>query len=326
MDEVEAAATESYWTAERMAAATPMDPGEVDLAQMAAASAEQGPSGPPGFSRGGLPDPAAAAVAAAGADEVSSAAVMAPDEVNGTSNIYTTYLGNWFGALWKHYPYHAAGKLYFRHWNGSNRYCTASVISRHNKIVMAAHCLYDTDANRWHGRWLFVPAERNGVEPYLRFAYSGGRILTAFINSPSFGAAIRYDMGVLSLFNNSDGRPVTFYTGWLGTFWNYGYIQNITQIGYPSNLPSGTLYTYITHAETFFWSTDVIAFGTNTGGGTSGGPIMIRFAPYQSGLLNQVASVNSARFPSTGTVERNYGPRFLDTTFVALCNAEGCGL
>jgi Lon protease-like protein len=49
MDEVEAAATESYWTAERMAAATPMDPGEVDLAQMAAASAEQGPRGPPGF-------------------------------------------------------------------------------------------------------------------------------------------------------------------------------------------------------------------------------------------------------------------------------------
>ncbi len=327
------AQVQAYWTPARIEAARPVAiPNAASVG--VSAQEEPAPTGQPGSAPGGLPNPAAAADAiralpevweldAAEAEAIDSLEVMAL-EPTGTSGIYTSYYGNKFTQFWKNFPYKAVGKLYFSDWLGNDYYCTASVISSHNIIVTAAHCVYDTDVNRWYGNWLFVPAERNYAAPYGTFSWASATILTNYINAPNWAAGIRYDVAVISLLNGSLGNPVTFYTGWLGRSWELPYIQNITEIGYPANRPNGMKYTYINHAETYAGTTDILWWGSNLGSGVSGSPVIRVYAPFQSGANNYVNAVHSGGSPNAANPINGLGPRFSNTNIVVLCNAVGC--
>lgn len=193
-------AVQAYWTADRIAAARPVN--EPTIASTAA-EAEVGAQdlGEPGSAPGGLPNPRANAEAIRALPEVwgldAEAAETVGDldvlslEPTGTSGIYTSYYGNKFTQFWKTFPYKAVGKLYFSDWLGNNYYCSASVISPNNIIVTAGHCLYDTDVNRWYTNWLFVPAERNYAAPYGTFSWSVGWILGNYMNAPNWASGIR---------------------------------------------------------------------------------------------------------------------------------------
>jgi V8-like Glu-specific endopeptidase len=232
----------------------------------------------------------------------------------GTAGVYTSYLGNFYSQMYRYYPYHAVGKLYIT----GGGYCSASVISPNNIIVTAAHCVYDTVNNRWLNGWTFVPADRNGTAPYGSFPWVSASILNAYISASSNTA--RYDVAVIKLGNNSAGRPVTYYTGWLGRSWNYNYVQSLHAVGYPSNLNSGR-YTYLCAAETASGGTDVLRMGCNMTFGSSGGPWIRVFAPYATGARNYVNSVVSGGTPGTNTF---YGIRFTSSNIVTLCNIQGC--
>jgi V8-like Glu-specific endopeptidase len=243
--------------------------------------------------------------------DVQSAAV---DETYGTAGVFTSYRANFFSQMHRYYPYRTVGKLYIT----GGGYCSASVISPNNIIVTAAHCVYDTVANEWLPGWTFVPADRNGAAPYGEFPWASATVLNAWINAA--GAVRRYDVAVINLGNNEAGRPVTYYTGWLGRSWNYDYVQHLHAIGYPSNLQGG-LYTHICAAETFRGGTDVLGMGCNMTFGSSGGPWIRVYAPYRSGALNYVNSVVSGGTPGTNTF---YGPRFSSNNIVIVCNIAGC--
>jgi V8-like Glu-specific endopeptidase len=244
--------------------------------------------------------------------------VASPD---GTSGIYTTYAGNYNTQFWTYYPYMATGKLYFTTWYGSDKYCSASVISPNNILVTAAHCLYDTDANRWHDSWLFVPADRNYSRPFGSFSWLVARVLSSWMQAPDYNAGIRYDVGVIRLANNSAGRPVTYYTGWLGRSWNQGYVQNQTEIGYAGNITQ--VFSRVSHSESYYAAADILAYGSNMGGGASGSPIMRAFHPYRSGAYNFVNAVQSGS-NDINRPTRNVAPRFSSNNIVILCNDEGC--
>jgi V8-like Glu-specific endopeptidase len=226
--------------------------------------------------------------------------------------------------MWKEFPWKATGKLYFCTPSGCGASCSASVISGNNIIVTAAHCVYDTDVNRWYSNWVFVPSERNGSAPYGTFSWTGARVLTAWINASSYNAGIRYDVALIRLGNNSSGRSVTYYTGYLGRSWNYDYVQNIAEIGYPSNLSQGNLYTYVGHAETYSGGTDLLRYGSNMGYGASGSPLLRVYAPYQSGANNYVNAVQSGSSPNGSNPTNNVAPRFSGYNIVPLCRDEGC--
>jgi V8-like Glu-specific endopeptidase len=233
--------------------------------------------------------------------------------VDGTAGVYTSYLGNFHAQMHQQYPYHAVGKLY-----SSSGTCSASVISPNNVIVTAAHCVYDTVNNRWYTDFAFVPGDRAGVAPYGVFPWASVSIMNEYISAPSRNA--RYDVAVMKLGNNSVGRSVTFYTGWLGRSWGQNAVQSLHAIGYPSNLNSGN-YTYICAAESFSGGTDVLGMGCNMTFGSSGGPWIRIFAPYTSGAVNYVNSVVSGGTPGTNTF---YGIRFTTSNIVTLCTRQGC--
>ena len=283
-------------------------------------------TGKPGLASGGSPDPQANIVAQMEFPEEWQALLEELDASSapqGTAGIYTSYLTNYYTQMWKYYPYHDVGKLYFLDSAGGSHYCSASVISTgttknggRSIIVTAGHCLYDTASKKWYKSWVFYPAYRNGAAPYGSFAYYSGRVLVNYMNT----GARRYDVAVLSLNNNSSGHEATYYTGWLGRSWNYGYTQSLHAQGYPSNLNSGK-YTYTCAAESFSGGTDVLGMGCNMTFGSSGGPWMRVFQPYQTGAMNYVNSVVSGGVEGSNTF---YGARFSSSNIVPLCNDEGC--
>lgn len=228
----------------------------------------------------------------------------------GTAAVFTSYLTNYYSNMYLQFPYRAVGKVYI----SGGGYCSASVISP-NVIVTAAHCVYDTSANRWYSGWTFVPADRNGAAPYGSFAWSSAKVLSGWINAS--GTVRRYDVALIKLRPNSAGRNVSYYTGYLGRSWNYGYTVNLHAMGYPSNLSSGR-YTYTCTAETFSGGTDVLGMGCNMTYGSSGGPWIRAFAPNVTGYVDSVVSGGT---PGTNTF---YGPRFSSSNIVPLCGTSTC--
>jgi V8-like Glu-specific endopeptidase len=322
-------AARTMWTREARAAAEPYPAPEIDISALPEMGAEE-VSGPPGFAPGGLPNPKADQSAQRAFPEewkVEKALDLEDPGATGTAGVYTTYRGNTYVQMWRTFPWKATGKVYFTRWDGTNSYCSASVISPNNIIVTAAHCVYDTNANQWQDNWTFVPAERSGNAPYSTFPWIGARVLVAWQNASSYNAGIRYDVAVIRLGNNSVGQPVTNYTGWLGRSWNLGYVQNQTEIGYPSNLfgTCGTFapFTYVSHSESFLATTDVLRYGSNLGCGASGSPLIRVYAPYQSGPNNYVNAVQSGS-NNAQTPTANVAPRFSGANIVPLCNDEGC--
>jgi V8-like Glu-specific endopeptidase len=280
--------------------------------------------GAPGFKDGRLPDPAALAKAQAefsnGSKEMNKLPmVQSPNsmETFGTKNTYTGYLGNYFTPFYLYYPYAAVGKLYFT--DGYNNYsCTASLID-HDNIVTAAHCVYDTDYNYWYYGFVFVPAEANYNAPFGTFSYYSATIMTNWAKAKKSSAGLGWDVAVLSLY----GDP-GYSSGWLGYSWNWNAKQLSHAIGYPSNITGG-YYTYICVAESF-QKGNGLGMGCNMTYGSSGGPWIIWFIPYQDSYPystsgNWVNAVVSGGTPGTPTF---YGPKFTNKNFLPLCAYEGC--
>src|SRR5262249_37812733 len=147
----------------------------------------------------------------------------------GSQDIFTQYCENCPNVN-ADAPQAAIGKLFT---NAGT--CTASVISGANIIVTAAHCCYNRTANNWIGGWPFAPAFDNGNTPYGTFDWSSATVLTSWVNNGD----IPSDVCLINLQNDSAGRGVTYYTGWLGRSWDWGSTQEHHALGYPGNIGNG---------------------------------------------------------------------------------------
>lgn len=317
-------ATLKAWTREARQSAKPLPFPSVQ-GNPAPEETEPAVTGQPSLAQGGQPDLKAVRAARQQFPEEwaalqQDATLQSDMGIEGTAGVYTSYLGNYFSQMWTGFPYGAVGKLYIT----GGGYCSASVISPNNIIVTAAHCVYNTDTNTWLGGWTFVPADRAGSAPFGTFPWSSATVLTNWVNASNSLAGRPYDVAVINLGNNSSGYPVTAYTGWLGRSWNYGYVQHMHSIGYPSNLTNGTLYTYICSAESFQQGADILGKGCNMMHGSSGGPWIRVFTPFTSGARNYVNSVVSGGLPGSTWGNTYYGARFSDNNIVPLCSAAGC--
>jgi V8-like Glu-specific endopeptidase len=324
----------AFWTRERIAAAQPMalmaqtGDAEVDAAALAQAAA----TGPRGFSAAGAAAPDADQMAQAAypedwaALEALAAAVDEPAAIDGTSEVYTSYVVNKVNALWKLYPHRWVGRLSFSTPGGTSN-CSATSISG-NVMLTAAHCLYDSTANQWYSNWVFTPAYRNGNAPYGTFPATTCWVLTAWVNLAG-GYAIntwaRHDVGVCKMGTNSNGVTLNNAVGWMGRQWNWPYVRHFHNVGYPFRDSNDALitdagkYLHACVAESFQQTTETRGMGCNRGRGISGGPWIANYAP--GVVAGNADGVNSGLFIGTQNL---YGARFNSDNIVVLCNAAGC--
>src|SRR5262245_29446566 len=212
----------------------------------------------------------------------------------------------------------AIGKLFT-----NSGWCSASVISGNNIIVTAAHCCWNRSATPpgWIGGWSFAPGYNNGRAPYGMFNWADARVPNSWINNGD----IPSDVCLIRLQNDAAGRPVTYYTGWLGWSANYPPSQPMTAFGYPGNIGGGNNLVSCTaqsSAQPSSCGSGVLNMACNMTYGSSGGP-WIR--DYGSG--NHVDSTVHGYINQTctGTFGQVFdGPQFTSNNIVLLCRDEGC--
>ena len=320
----------AFWTHAAIEAAQPMEmvsagPEEIDL------SAPPAATGPRGFVAGGAAAPNADEIARAAYPEdwaalEESAAAMDAETPDGTSEVYTGYTVNQLASMQKIYPHRWLGRISFSAPGGTS-YCSGTSISG-NVMVTAAHCLYDSETNRWYSNWAFTPAYRNGNAPYGTFPATTCWVLTAWINlngSYNVNGWAPFDVGVCKMGNNSKGQTMNNAVGWLGREWNASYTRHVHNMGYPfrdynlSPLPNAGAYLRTCVAETFQQAAEVRGMGCHIASGNSGAAWIVGYAPnVVSGWVTGIHSGGS------GGVQTRYGARFNSNNIVPLCNAAGC--
>lgn len=336
----------AFWTRKAIASAQPMElpvqygPAAVDVSALSLAEAFS----PPGSVAAGASDPNSELVAQSAysldwlALEESLGEIAAPDGAvgvedvaaadapTGTGQVYTSYRVNTISALQKLYPHKWIGRLSFSTPDGTS-YCSATSISG-NVMLTAAHCLYESTGNDWYSNWVFTPAYRNGNAPYGTFAASQCWVLTAWVNLSggfSINGWTRHDVGVCKMGKNSAGQTLNSAVGWMGRQWNASYTKHVHNLGYPFRNYNNDLITdagkYLVTcvAETWQQTTETRGMGCNWGGGISGGPWMVNYAP--NVVSGNATGVNSGIYIGTQNI---YSARFNSNNIVPLCNAAGC--
>jgi V8-like Glu-specific endopeptidase len=247
----------------------------------------------------------------------SNGASFEGDNFDGFHGVFTRYLGNQNSQMWQYPPWNKVGKLYFTTPSGGSSYCTANLVSGKSILATAAHCVY-TRGQGFNRNFRFVPAERYGFAPYGSFGWSAATVPPKWVSD----GGRRWDLGLIRLSNNSSGKSATYYVGWLGRSWNWGYTQLLHSIGYASNF--STQVTNICSAQSFFSGLegdDVLVKGCDMTYGSSGGGWIKDYEPYSNGQ-NYVDAVVSG--PHTGAFGNTYvGPRFSTSNLVLLCNVFG---
>jgi len=335
------AAASSYWTRERIATAPAM-PLLIDKGHGGIDSAAQDEAfvaGQVGSEPAGIADPYADKIAASVYSQDWSALERASDTEEGlmpdgpfdveagTAGVYTYFDVNIVTAFWNIYPHKWDGKLTFTTASGGAS-CSATAISKNN-IVTAAHCVYDTTANKFYSNWVFTPAYRNGSAPYGTFTAKFCTVLNAWVNltgSYSINTWARHDVAVCTMNNNSTGQTLNAAVGWAGRLWNASYQQLNFNSGYPARIytdatisvgPAQYLRACIN--ESFAQTTETLGGGCYWGRGISGGSWLIAYKPFV--VSGNVNSVNSGLFIGQQNL---YGARFNSSNIVPLCTARSC--
>ncbi len=343
------AEVDSYWTSERLLNAKPFDVEPqlgVDGRPMASAQAAPAAAGESVKVKGAppsLPAEARQSKVLISQSELeahrldvqaqSAASLVTPEAFSPINATFTT--SQVFPAnATTTYPYSTVGALFWTDpADNSNWFCSASVL-RLRVVATAGHCVASpatsTRAAHFHTNFLFIPGWRNGTAPFGTFTWRWATTTATWYYSNG-SVPNAQDVGLIVM-NDRNGYKLGQYTGYLGYWTNQLSYNNVTMLGFPCNL-DGCELLEANYAQTFeYGGNNTYIFGSNFGGGSSGGPYIRDFGRAPSGSLateggNWLVAVNSY-----GPVNLGYlysGASNLNGEFLTLlsnaCSAAGSG-
>ncbi len=269
----EEAGTLRYWTAERMAQATPLGPVLAAPAEPAE-STEAARRGEPT-----LVPPTRATAAEPQAESSTGEPWTGGGEVTRT-----------------------VGRVFFTI-DGEEAYCSGNAVTSENKsvVVTAGHCV--RYQGEWAENWIFVPGYEEGDRPYG--AWTARELLTT--EQWARSQDVDFDVG-MAVVNTRDGRHLTEVIGGQGIAFNQPRGQLMYAFGYPvGGKYDGQRLIYCSgKAFDDQLGTNDLGLSCDMSGGTSGGPWFIDFDESSgAGVQNSVSSFKYALLPNS-----LFGPYF----------------
>jgi V8-like Glu-specific endopeptidase len=242
----------------------------------------------------------------------------------------------------KYYPYRAAGHLFFTIQQSGgidapgNYQCTASVIQQ-RILLTAGHCTGSPIVTGGSGffyyeNWLFVPADIKGQAPYgtwtWSYVYAGPGWQSGNGSVPN-----DEDWGMFIMADNNS-KTLGSTVGWYGWLTNSLASNNVTQLGYPTNLDSANYMEQNQSQIEASGGSNTYVIGSAEGPGSSGGPWVMGFGTRptctgtgcptgNNGLgVNLIVGANS--YGPSGSIGYA-GASELDSNFVTIWN-NLCGM
>lgn len=228
----------------------------------------------------------------------------------------------------KTYPYRAVGKLFFSKPGVGDFVCSAAVI-KPRVVLTAGHCVHSGNGSNsgFFTNFVFIPAFRDGAAPFGSWNWSFLSVTnTWFTGNGTVPNAADYAM---IEFNDrvvgAATRKIGDVTGFLG-FRTLGLIPNhSTLLGYPCNLDSCAKMHQVTAGSFRSVTPNNVEYGSDMGGGASGGPWVQNFGAPAVGQvngsnrgLNQVVGISSYGYTSTAPLV--LGSSIPDSRFTDVLN------
>jgi hypothetical protein len=341
------AATEAYWTPERLQSAKPMPlPGVSGVPQ--ATAPESPPAGPIRIPAEPPTEPSPPSnnelfiPTSPGGQSQEDLSVVPEMFISGmtfTSSRLVTDTGAKLGAE-KLTPYTMEGLLFFVVPSGTTcmsagNYVCSATVQRPGIIATAGHCTSDGSSHPYQ-KWMFVPASRSGSAPFGKWNAKAGYTSGVWANG-GCSQPNDQDVAVLVLAKNKKGQLVGKFTGTVGFSIPDLYSgQQVTVLGYPGNLDSGTKdHRTDAQANGGGGNTDII--GSDAGPGSSGGGWIVNFGAFAAG---EPVSGASDTTQNELVAVTSYGPkgsvgflgasildsRYVQCTPLTTCAAQPSGL
>jgi V8-like Glu-specific endopeptidase len=297
------AATEAFWTADRLAAAQPMQlptasnvpwSSEIESAPSSQVSA---PSATPTLRL--APNSAQLFTPANRQEESVEPEAFGTIGFRYTSSRLVTDAVASLGGETR-FPYAMTGQLFFN--EGNSLFVCSATVQRIGVITTAGHCVSDGNGH-FFSNWRFIPATRLGSAPFGTWIWKQV-ITTTTWHFGGGGVPNAQDVAVIALFPNSKGVKIGSLTGFAGFNIPDLYAgQHVTTIGYPCNLDSCAK-DHRNDAQVFGGSNNTDIIGTDMRGGASGGGWLINYGEYAVG---QPAGASDSTLLSLVAVT-SYGP------------------
>jgi V8-like Glu-specific endopeptidase len=323
--------TQSGWTADQMAAATPKElfVYEGD-AKSTVGSAPQnlGPNAQPQLFDGYDPARSLARMAQQISRTLIPSQPMTSPPFSGPAN--PTDYGNYspfqrwthFGSYFT-YPMSTVGKLFFNQ-NGGSFVCSASVWNR-NTLLTAGHCVHagNNSAAGWSSNFVFCPSYTPGGCIAGQWGWT-----TAFTSAQWFSSGLPDRDFACIVTNRPGGAQIGNQTGWIGWAVNFPTRQAEFAQGYPQAAPFNGQYI-ISATSTEWYQQDFAAdaplnhvskyIGSDMTGGSSGGPWWLSHRHPNAGIEFGDTDGSNLTDPGQGG-----GPFANGLNSHKRCNAAGC--
>ena len=331
---MKAGQVKSFWTPERLRAARPLPAPEISLENLAdlETALDEATTGDAGSvsaeGRRPLPgirpqrssplfDPADASLAPALEEAADVEGVS--DRASGSAKAYFTSqrLVPEEADLW--YPYSTVGKIFFTIPGQSGTfYCSAAVL-RLRVVITAGGCVHAGKANPgFYDNFLFVPAYRDGNDPYSTWEWSYVGVPTTW----SQGGGTLPNAADYALIEVEDQvydgtlRKLGQVTGTLGYVAKKLKPNHATILAYSSNFDGGELLHQVS-AKDFkatSTSTNSVEYGSDMRGGSQGGPVIQDFGD-NAGLVKLIGVLS---YYPTSTSTKTQGASIPDNRFTSL--------
>ncbi|MCX7853865.1 MAG: hypothetical protein N2383_13950 [Caldilineales bacterium] len=311
---------ESFWTAERLAAAKPLPLPQPSRTSRQAPEAFARPTGPAGSfpSVGPTLRPTALAVEqvltgqeAEYPDLATETLELSPQAADGYTYPppFTRYPVNSNWQMHRYFPFTAIGKLFFQIPGEPGLWTCSGAAGNQRVVWTAGHCVY-TPGRGWHTNMIFIPAYKNHGdirEPFGRFTVTMMTTLAGWQNNQQ-----AFDIAIVRV-DDKDGKRLFEYTGHLGFQYNQPTERHFHAFGYPGNIVEGR-FIFVCAGSLAMLDPldgpDPIGIGCDMKHGSSGGPWIVNYRPYAFGNNNQINSVVSYGYDSQP--RQFFGPYFGD--------------